>query len=74
MTELENIKLFFTDRRNFLSVKAIAEKSDIKFQTLNKFILGERSRYLTKEQINRLIPIIVNLGYIPIEKTQTLKI
>jgi hypothetical protein len=68
MTELENIKLFFTDRRNFLSVKAIAEKSEIKFQTLNKFILGEKSRYLTKEQINRLIPILINLGYIQIEK------
>lgn len=69
MTELENIKLFFTDkRRKILSVKAIAEESDIKFQTLNKFLLGEKGRYLTKEQIDRLIPILVNFGYKPIEK------
>ena len=68
MTELEKIKLYFTERRRkCLSVKAIAELSDIKFQTLNKFLLGEKGRYLTNEQIERLIPILVDFGYRPLE-------
>jgi len=67
MTELENIQLFFADRRKFLSVKAIAEESNIKFQTLNKFLLKEKCRYLTKDQIERLVPVLINLGYIPLE-------
>ena len=68
MTELENIKLYFTERRRkCLSVKAIAAIADIKFQTLNKFLLGEKGRYLTKEQIDRLVPILVDFGYKPLE-------
>jgi len=67
-SELENIKLFFTERRRkCLSVKAIAEESDIKFQTLNKFLLGEKGRYLTNEQIDRIVPILLDFGYKPLE-------
>jgi len=71
MTELENIELFFSEknerRRRGLSASFLAKESGINAITLRKFLNKEKGRYLTNEQIERLVPILVDFGYRPLE-------
>lgn len=70
MSELENIQLFFSEknerRRRGLSASFLASESGINGITLRKFLNGEKARYLTSEQIDKLIPVIVDFGYRPL--------
>jgi len=67
MTELDNIKLFFNERRlRCLSVSAIEREAQLPVRSLKSFLEGRMYRYLTPEQIDRLIPVLVDLGYKPI--------
>ena len=69
MTELENIKLFFSNTvvKDCVSIKKIEEMSGIPIRSLYSFTRGEKYRYLTEEQIDKLIPVIVQIGYKPLD-------
>ena len=69
MTEIENIKLFFSNAvvKDCVSVKKIEEKANLPASCLHKFLKGAPYRYLTPEQIDRLVPVIVNIGYRPVD-------
>ncbi len=68
MTELENIKLFFSNTvvRDCVSIKKIEEIAGLPVRSLYSFLKGEKYRYLTNEQIEKLIPVIVQIGYKPL--------
>lgn len=60
--ELKNIQKFFTDRRKrCLSVKRIEEEAEIPAKTLSHFLAGRRM--ISAENVDKLIPILVDLGY-----------
>ncbi len=69
MNELENIKLFFTNTvvKDCVSIKKIEELAGIPIKSLYFFLQGAKYRYLTEEQIDKLIPIIIQIGYRPLE-------
>ncbi len=69
MTELDNIYNFFTQNdivKDCVSIKKIEEKAGIPTRSLYSFLRGEKYRYLTDEQIDNLIPVIVRIGYKPL--------
>lgn len=68
MTELENIKLFFTNSvvKNSVSISKIEELARIPNRSLYFFLIGKKYRYLSPGQIDKLIPIIVQIGYKPL--------
>lgn len=68
MNELENIKLFFSNTvvRDCVSIKKIEELAGIPVRSLYLFIQGKKYRYLSEEQIDKLIPVIVQIGYKPL--------
>lgn len=70
MTELENIELFFSEknerRRRGLSASFLAKEAGINSITLRKFLNREKGRYLTNEQIDKLVPVLVDFGYKPV--------
>ncbi len=67
MTELENIILFFNERRlRCLSVAAIEREAQLPVRSLKSFLEGRIYRYLTSEQLDRLVPVLVDFGYKPI--------
>jgi len=69
MTELENIFNFFSERRiKFLKIRVIERESGIPNRTLDNFLKQHQYRSLTSEQIDKLIPILVEFGYKPIDK------
>ena len=64
MTELENILLFFNERRRLgLSASLLAKEAGINGITLRKFLNREPCRYLTRDQIEKLVPVLVDFGY-----------
>lgn len=69
MTELENIKLFFSNTvvKDCVSIKKVEELAGIPVRSLYSFLKGNKYRYLSPEQIDRLIPVIVQIGYRPLE-------
>ena len=69
MTELENIKLFFSNTvvKGCVSIKKVEETAGLPVRSLYAFIRGGKYRYLTEEQIYKLIPVIVQIGYRPLE-------
>ena len=69
MTELENIKLFFSNTvvKDCVSIKKVEEIAGIPVRSLYSFLKGNKYRYLSPEQIDRLIPVIVQIGYRPLE-------
>lgn len=70
MTELDNIKKFFTENsvvKDAVSVRKIEQIAELPSNSLYRFVKGEKYRSLTEEQIKRLIPIIKQIGYIPID-------
>lgn len=70
MSELENIEKWFAEnnerRRRGLLASFLAKESGIHPITLRKFLSGEKGRYLTTEQIDRLVPVLVDFGYKPL--------
>lgn len=65
MTELKNIKDFFTERRQrCLSIKRLEEEAGIPAKTLAHFIKGRRM--LSGEHLEKLIPVLVDFGYKPL--------
>lgn len=67
MTELENILIFFNERRRRgLSASFLASEAGISAITLRKFLNKEPYRYLSDEQIDKLIPVLVDFGYKPL--------
>lgn len=72
MTELENIKLFFSNTvvKDCVSVKKIEETAGIPVRSLYSFLKGVKYRYLSSEQIDKLIPIIIQIGYKPLNSEQ----
>ena len=68
MTELENIKLFFTNTvvKDCVSIKRVEELAGIPIKSLYFYLQGAKYRYLTEEQIDKLIPVIVQIGYRPL--------
>ena len=68
MTELENIKQFFANAvvKDCVSISKIEEIAEIPKRSLYLFVKGKKYRYLSHEQINKLIPIIVQIGYKPL--------
>jgi len=70
MSELENIELFFSEknerRRRGLSASFLAKEAGINAITLRKFLNNEPGRNLTTNQIEKLIPVIVDFGYSPL--------
>lgn len=68
MTELENIKLFFSNTvvKDCVSIKKIEELAGLPIRSLYLFIQGKKYRYLSNEQIDKLIPVIVQIGYKPL--------
>ena len=69
MTELENIKLFFSNTvvKDCVSIKKVEELAGIPVRSLYSFLKGNKYRYLSPEQIDRLIPVIVQIGYRPLD-------
>lgn len=69
MTELNNIKLFFSNTvvKDCVSIKKVEELAGIPVRSLYSFLKGNKYRYLSPEQIDRLIPVIVQIGYRPLE-------
>ena len=69
MTELDNIKLFFSNTvvKDCVSIKKVEELAGIPVRSLYSFLKGNKYRYLSPEQIDRLIPVIVQIGYRPLE-------
>jgi predicted transcriptional regulator len=69
MTELENIKLFFSNTvvKDCVSIKKVEEIAGLPVRSLYSFLRGEKYRYLTEKQIDKLIPVIVQIGYIPLK-------
>lgn len=68
MTELENIKIFFTNTvvKDCVSIKKVEQLADIPIKSLYFFLQGAKYRYLTEEQIERLVPVIIQIGYRPV--------
>ena len=65
MTELENILLFFTERRlRCLSVRMIEREAGVPDKTLGHFLKGRR--VLNPIQSDKLIPVLVDFGYKPV--------
>ena len=69
MSELENIKLFFSNTvvKDCVSINKVEELAGIPVRSLYSFLKGNKYRYLSPEQIDRLIPVIVQIGYRPLE-------
>lgn len=69
MSELDNIKLFFSNTvvKDCVSIKKVEELAGIPVRSLYSFLKGNKYRYLSPEQIDRLIPVIVEIGYRPLE-------
>jgi len=69
MSELDNIKLFFSNTvvKDCVSIKKIEELAGMPIKSLYFFLQGAKYRYLTEEQIDKLIPIIIQIGYRPLE-------
>jgi len=64
--ELHNIKDFFTERRKrCLSVKRIEEEAGIPVKALDHFLAGRR--LLNLEHLDKLIPVLVDFGYKPVD-------
>ena len=62
--ELKNIQGFFTDRRKrCLYVKRIEEEAQMPAKTLSHFLAGRRM--ISAENVDKLIPILVDFGYKP---------
>lgn len=72
MTELENIKLFFSKAvvKNCVSVKKIEEIAKLPTKSLYRYVKGEPYRFLTPDQIDKLIPVIIQIGYKPVNSEQ----
>ena len=71
MTELENILLFFNERRRLgLSASFLAKEAGINGITLRKFLNREPMRYLTDEQTEKLVPVLVDFGYKPVNSNE----
>ena len=72
MTELENIKLFFSNTvvKDCVSIKKVEEMAGLPVRALYSFLRGAKYRYLTDEQIDKLIPVIVQIGYKPLDSTE----
>ena len=69
MTELENIKLFFTERRlRCLSVRMIEREAGVPDKTLDHFLKGRR--ILNPIHLDKLIPVLVDFGYKPINSDE----
>jgi len=65
MSQLANIKEFFTERRQrCLSVKRLEEEAGLPAKTLDHFLAGRR--LLNADAIDKLIPILVDFGYKPL--------
>jgi len=69
MIELDNIKLFFSNTvvKDCVSIKKVEETAGLPVRSLYSFVRGDKYRYLSQEQIDKLIPIIVQIGYRPLE-------
>ena len=69
MNELENIKLFFSNTvvKDCVSIKKVEELAGIPIKSLYFYLQGAKYRYLTEEQIDKLIPVIVQIGYRPLD-------
>ena len=69
MTELENIKLFFSHTvvKDCVSIKKVEETAGLPVRSLYSFLRGDKYRYLSTEQIDKLIPVIVQIGYKPLD-------
>ena len=69
MTEIENIKLFFSNTvvKYCVSIKKIEETAGLPARSLYAFLRGGKYRYLTEEQIDNLIPAIIQIGYKPLD-------
>lgn len=70
MTELENIKLFFSNTvvKDCVSIKKIEETAEIPTRSLYAFLRGDKYRYLTPEQIKNVVPILKQIGYNPVNQ------
>ena len=69
--ELQNIKEFFTERRKrCLSVKRLEEEAGMPKKSLDHFLANRR--LLSLEHLDKLIPILVDFGYKPVNESQFL--
>lgn len=65
--ELNNIKSFFTPERiKLFRITEIERRAGIPRKALDHFICSRPGRSLTDEQIKSLIPVLTEIGYIPI--------
>jgi len=69
MTELENIFNFITEKcyRCFKN-KVIEQEVDIPIKTLDNYLNKRKYRSFIPDQIEKLISVLVEFGYKPIEK------
>jgi predicted transcriptional regulator len=69
MTELENIKQFFDNPivKDCIRIEKVERTAGIPIRSLYTFVKGYKYRYLSQEQIDKLIPVIVRLGYKPLD-------
>lgn len=68
MNEPENIKLFFSNTvvKDCVSIKKVEETAGLPVRALYSFLRGAKYRYLSPEQIDKLIPVIIQIGYKPL--------
>ena len=69
MNELVNIKLFFSNTvvKDCVRITQIELAAGIPVRSLYSFLRGVKYRSLSPEQIDRLIPVIVQIGYRPLD-------
>ena len=66
-SELDNIRSFFTERRyKCLKISAIEKEAGIPAKSLDHFLTGRRS--FNHENIDKLIPVLVDFGFKPIDE------
>ena len=63
MTTQDKIKQFLTDRRKLLNIKEIEANAGIYVSSLSKFLNGAKYRSLTDEQIEKLLPVLKQIGF-----------
>lgn len=65
MTNHDKIKQFFTNAvvKDCVSIRKVEELAEIPNRSLYSFLKGEKYRSLTNEQIQKLLPVLKEIGY-----------
>ena len=66
MTTPEQIKQFLLSRRELLNIKEIEIKAGLYKSSLSKYLSGAKYRTLTPDQVGKLVPVLMEIGFKPL--------